>query len=531
MAANYVTSFTTDTLPTVTSTVPVNGATAVNPATTVTVSFSESVNATTASFTVQCPIASPQAFTLSASPSTTFTLTPSAPLPQCTLCTVTVVAAQVTDADAGQNMAANFVFGFTTGTAPAITSANNATFKVGVAGPSFTVTTTGTPSGAPMSITELGALPSGVTFTNNNDGTATLAGTPSAATGGSYAITITANNGIAPNATQSFTLTVNQAPAITSANNTTFTINQAGTFTVTATGFPTNASMAITETGALPAGVTLVNNNNGTATLAGTPTAGGTFPITIAANNGVTPNATQSFTLTVNAPPAITSANNIAFQIGSPGTFAVTTSGTPSGASMSITELGALPSGVTFTNNNDGTATLAGTPAPATGCTYPITITANNGNAPNATHSVTLTVNQAPTITSANNTTFTINQAGTFTVTATGFPTNASMAITETGALPAGVTLANNNNGTATLAGTPTAGGTFPITIAANNGVTPNATQSFTLAVNAPPGITSANNATYKVGVAGPFFTTTSTTPTGAPSSIITLRALLSAGT
>ncbi len=197
---------------------------------------------------------------------------------------------------------------------PAITSANNATYKVGVAGPSFTVTTTGTPGGASMLITELGALPTGVTFTNNNDGTATIAGTPSAATGGTYPITITANNGIAPNATQSFTLSVNQAPAITSANNVTFQTGVAGTFTVTTTGFPTNAAMAITETGALPAGVTFTNNNNGTATLAGTPSAGGTFPITITANNGVTPNATQSFTLTVNAPPAITSANNVAFQ-------------------------------------------------------------------------------------------------------------------------------------------------------------------------------------------------------------------------
>ena len=40
-----------------------------------------------------------------------------------------------------------------------------------------------------------------------------LSGTPAAGTGGSYPITITASNGMSPNATQSFTLTVNQAPA------------------------------------------------------------------------------------------------------------------------------------------------------------------------------------------------------------------------------------------------------------------------------------------------------------------------------
>src|SRR5262249_11184175 len=49
-------------------------------------------------------------------------------------------------------------------------------------------------------------------FVNNNDGTATLAGTAAANTQGTYPITITANNGIAPNATQSFTLTILNHP-------------------------------------------------------------------------------------------------------------------------------------------------------------------------------------------------------------------------------------------------------------------------------------------------------------------------------
>lgn len=93
------------------------------------------------------------------------------------------------------------------GTAPTITSANSTTFTVGAAG-SFTVTTTGTPTPA---LTTSGTLPSGVTFTDNGDGTATLGGTPALGTVGSYPITITANNGISPNATQNFTLTVQKA--------------------------------------------------------------------------------------------------------------------------------------------------------------------------------------------------------------------------------------------------------------------------------------------------------------------------------
>jgi hypothetical protein len=97
--------------------------------------------------------------------------------------------------------------------APTITSAASASFQVGVAGTTFTVTTTGFVAGQP-GITAAGPalvtpfppfLPPGVTFTDNTGGTATIAGTPSGGAG-SYAFTITANNGTAPNATQAFTL-------------------------------------------------------------------------------------------------------------------------------------------------------------------------------------------------------------------------------------------------------------------------------------------------------------------------------------
>ena len=66
---------------------------------------------------------------------------------------------------------------------------------------------------------------------------------------------------------------------------------------MTATGTP---APTLGETGALPTGVTFTP---ATGVLAGTPAAGtvGTYSITITAQNGTTPNATQSFTLTVNA--------------------------------------------------------------------------------------------------------------------------------------------------------------------------------------------------------------------------------------
>ncbi len=93
--------------------------------------------------------------------------------------------------------------------APAITSAATGSFMVGTAG-TFTITATGTPT---PSLTLTGAQPSWLSFVDNTDGTATLSGTPDADSDLSYSFTITARNGVSPNATQDFTLSVQQTPA------------------------------------------------------------------------------------------------------------------------------------------------------------------------------------------------------------------------------------------------------------------------------------------------------------------------------
>ena len=265
------------------------------------------------------------------------------------------------------------------GVAPAITSGNSTTFVVGTVG-NFGVTKTGTPA---PSLSESGALPNGVTF---NSATGTLNGTPAALTGGVYPLTFTASNGVAPIATQSFTLTINEAPNITSANGTTFTVGTPGSFTVTSTGYP---SPTFNVSGTLPSGVTL---NTSTGVLSGTPAAntGGTYPITFTASNGVGSNSVQNFTLTVNQPAAITSANNTTFGVGNAGTFTVIRTGFPT---PTLSESGGLPSGVTF---NTTTGVLSGTPAAGTQGTYPITFTASNGVGNNAMQNFTLTVVPPP---------------------------------------------------------------------------------------------------------------------------------------
>src|SRR5207245_805227 len=162
---------------------------------------------------------------------------------------------------------------------------------------SFTVMTTGFP---PPALVEAGPLPSGVTFTDNGNGTGTLKGTPASGTAAMYPITFTANNTVGAPAVQSFTLTVNTAPVITSGSSTTFTVGTPGTFTVTATGTPTPT---LSETGTLPSGVTF---NATTGVLRGTPATGtaGSYPLILTATNGVGSPATQNFTLTVSTASA-----------------------------------------------------------------------------------------------------------------------------------------------------------------------------------------------------------------------------------
>ena len=77
-------------------------------------------------------------------------------------------------------------------------------FTAGVAGQFVVSSTPGVPE--PRTITETGVLPTGVTFTNNVDGGAVLFGTAAATAVGSYPVTITVSNGIAPDAIQQFVL-------------------------------------------------------------------------------------------------------------------------------------------------------------------------------------------------------------------------------------------------------------------------------------------------------------------------------------
>jgi YVTN family beta-propeller protein len=218
--------------------------------------------------------------------------------------------------------------------APAATVASTATFQVGTP-VNFPIQVTGDPA---PSVQVMGDLPAGVSLTGNSLSGWQLTGTPARGSGGLYSVSILVSNS-AGSVDPPVTLTVQEAPSITSAPKATFRTGTDRSFSLTYLGFP---APTFTETGKLPAGVSFSSGGG----FSGTPGrhAGGVYSITITGSNGIAPDATQPFALTVNQPPAFTSARQATFSAGKRHTFTVRTSGYPA---AKLSERGALPKGIT----------------------------------------------------------------------------------------------------------------------------------------------------------------------------------------
>lgn len=194
-------------------------------------------------------------------------------------------------AHSGFGKDASQTFTLFVGQPPAFTSAGKTNFTVGTAG-NFKLTATGFPK---PTFTELNTdtLPKGVRF---NAAAGQLVGTPAAGTVGTYTLHFIAHTGAGDDATQTFTLIVGQPPAFTSSSTATFKVNTLGTFSLTASGFPTAVAFRESSTDKLPAGVTFDASHG---VLSGTPTKAGNYTLHFFAHNGVGKDAAQTFVLKV----------------------------------------------------------------------------------------------------------------------------------------------------------------------------------------------------------------------------------------
>lgn len=183
--------------------------------------------------------------------------------------------------------------------------------------------------------------------------------------------------------------------------------------------------------------------------ISGTAVTAGTLRLTIGAVNP-TGTGSASLTITVAAPPAITSATAVTAHLHQGFSYQIAATNQPTSYSAT-----GLRDGLTL---DPGTGAISGTPA--TAGTVHLTISATNADGTGSA-SLTITISAVPVITSAATATAVLRQPFSYGITAVNQPASYS----ATG-LRDGLTL---NTATGVISGTPGTAGTVKLTISAAN--------------------------------------------------------------
>jgi len=304
--------------------------------------------------------------------------------------TYPLITATLTD---GSGDTSPFSNGVTVNTAPfapiVITNPSDQTVPEGQ-NATFTAAANGNPTPA---VQWQVSTDGGKTFTTISGATSTtltLKNITNSMNGNEYHAVFTNSIGSATTSAATLTVTAAVAPSITgNPSNQTVTAGQSATFTASASGSPTPTVQWQVSTDGGKSFSNITGATSTTLTLTNVSFALNGHEYRAVFTNSAGSATTTAAVLTVQTAPAFTSGNSATFTVGQGGSFTVTTVGSPT---PTLTVSGVLPSGVTFTNNGNGTAGLHGIPAPGTSGTYYFTIRAHNGIGSDALQNFVLVV-------------------------------------------------------------------------------------------------------------------------------------------
>ncbi|TRX60101.1 tandem-95 repeat protein [Fulvivirga sp. M361] len=308
--------------------------------------------------------------------------------------------------------------------------------------------------------------PDWLTLTDNGNGTGLLTGTPQNKDVGQTSVVLNVSDNIGANVNQNFDIVVtntNDPPSFTTSPITAALQGVEYNYAISSSDPDIGDGGTITAP-VLPDWLSFTNNDNGTATLNGTPSNEdfGENPVTLRVTDLNAAFVEQRFVINVdntNDPPKFESVPVTSGQEDSPYTYTIITSDPDPNDTRIITGL-SVPDWLTLSETVNGRAVLSGTPTNDEVGSFSIVLTVTDALGASANQNFTLTItntNDAPFFTSAPVTAAFQDVTYSYTVQASDIDNGDEIVISPIpNSIPEWLTFSVTGSGTALLTGIPT---------------------------------------------------------------------------